>query len=80
MFLETVIKTCLINVKTSLNKKERSLLFLYEKELTAYFLNGTCSQEKLEALNQKLFGACDAGGREKLEPILQRICQSVISI
>lgn len=80
VFLETVLKTCLINVKTSLNKKERSLLFLYEKELTAYFLNGTCSQEKLEALNQKLFGACDAGGREKLEPVVQRISQSVISI
>ncbi len=78
VFLETMLKSCLVNVKTSFSKKERRLLFLYEKELVAYLLNGIYSQEKLETLNQKLYGICQDSEREKLEPVVQRICQIAV--
>lgn len=79
VFFETMMKSCFMNIKMSLDQKERRLLFLYEKELVNYLLNGTCSQEKLDALNQKLCGLCKDKEWEKLEPAVKRLCEIVIS-
>ncbi len=77
VFFETMMKSCFVNVKTSLSKQERRLLFLYEKELVSYVLKGNCSQENLDALNQKLYGACKGDERQRLEPIAEKLCQLV---
>ena len=78
LFLDTMRKTCAGTLKFSLSQRERQFLFLYETELLHQLLNGTCSQEKLEAISRKLYGICDSGQRETLQPVIENMSHSLI--
>lgn len=77
VFLHTLFRVYIRNVRILLPRKERQLLFAYEMELIAYLLDGSVRTEELEAMKQELYQKCDSDGKKILEPIVEGIHQAM---
>lgn len=71
-FLYTLFRVYVRNVRITLPRKERALLFAYEAELLSRLLDGSAETENLEAMKQKLCQACEGNGIDLL-PIVEGI-------
>lgn len=77
VFLDTLFRVYVKNVRITLPKKERQLLFAYETQLTSSLLDGSLCAEDLEKMKLKLYQACDNAQRENLVPIIEGINQAI---
>lgn len=77
VFLDTLFRVYVKNVRITIPKKERQLLFAYETQLTSSLLDGSLCAENLEKMKQKLYQACDNAQRENLVPIIEGINQAI---
>lgn len=77
VFLHTLFRVYVRNVKITLPRKERQMLFAYETELIARLLDGPVQAKDLEEMKQKLYQKCDSDGEKRLAPIIDGINQAM---
>ena len=78
VFLQTILKAYARNIKITLSKKERQMLFWYETEfLTRLLENEFCDLKSLEMIKQKLKGICTTAEWNNLAVVVEQIEQSL---
>lgn len=75
-FLHTLFRVYARNIRITLPRKERQLLFAYEAEVMARLLEDSLQPGDLEAMKQKLYQACGGNGG-KLAFVIEEIQQSL---
>ena len=70
VFLHTLFRVYVRNIRIMLSREERRLLFAYEAELMSRVLDDSVQAENLQEMRQKLFAACDDAQQEKLAPVV----------
>lgn len=77
VFLQTLFRVYVKNIKILLPRRERQLLFAYEADLISRLLDGSVQTEDLQEIRQKLFDACDDAQQKKLGPIVEKMEQAI---
>ncbi len=80
VFLRTMLHTYTQNVETVLNRKERKVLLFYEAELMNQLLKESCGLEEVLEVRKRIYEACDNAGKQKLQPIVERIHQNFVAM
>lgn len=79
VFLHALFQVYIRNVKITMPRKERQLLFAYEMELISCLLDGSAQTANLDGMKQKMRQACSESGMD-LIPIVERIDQTMDGI
>lgn len=77
VFLNTLFRVYVKNVKIKLSREDRKLLFAYEMQLVSSLMDGSAQAGDLEKMKQKLYQACGGGQQERLAPIIEKLNQAI---
>lgn len=77
VFLNTLFRVYAKNVRITLPRRERQLLFAYERQLLSSLLDGSVRAEDLEEMKHKLYQECDGRQQENLAPIIEGIHRTI---
>lgn len=80
VFLNALFRVYIRNVRITLPRKERELLFAYEMQLISRILDGTIQPEELEEMKQKFYQSCDSGQQKTLIPVVEGINQVIADV